>query len=41
MDKIISAIYLLFYWGEGGINYMPGGAKFLNTDLHNCIIQKA
>jgi hypothetical protein len=33
MDEIISVILLLFILGEEGINYIPGGAKFLNTSL--------
>jgi hypothetical protein len=32
MDEIISVILLLFI-GGGGISYMPGGVKFLNTGL--------
>jgi hypothetical protein len=34
MYEIISVILLLFiFFGGGGINYMPGVAKFLNTGL--------
>jgi hypothetical protein len=38
MDEILSVILLLLFiiW-EGDINYMPGGAKFLNTGLHKCL----
>jgi hypothetical protein len=26
-------IIIYFFWGGGVINYIPGGAKFLNTGL--------
>jgi hypothetical protein len=34
MDEIKSVILLLLiFFGGGGLNYMPGGAKFLNMSL--------
>jgi hypothetical protein len=33
-NLLISVILLFFiFFGEGGINYMSGGARFLNTGL--------